>query len=362
MTDKMPTADGGGRVLTGAEAIREGTAEAMRADPRVVIMGLGVPDPKGIFGTTLGLQQEFGAGRVFDIPCSENAVTGIAIGMALNGFRPILTHQRVDFALLSVEQIVNQAAKWRYMFGGKMRVPMVIRMIVGRGWGQGPQHSQALHAWFAHIPGLKVVLPVFPGDSRDLLLLSVRDDDPVIFIEHRWLHGVRGRVGAGEPALPLGRAAVLREGNDVTIAAFSYMVLEALEAAKRLDEQGISAEVIDMRCARPLDADTLLASVRKTGRFVAADIGAGSCGLASELVSIVARGAHGALRAAPDVVALPECPTPTSPALSAAFYPRAPHIVASVRRALGSPVDPRIDAVAEGVELDKPDPAFTGPF
>ncbi len=361
MTDETAVV-GGGRVLTGAEAIREGTAEAMRCDPRVVIMGLGVPDPKGIFGTTLGLQEEFGARRVFDIPCSENAVTGIAVGMALNGFRPILTHQRVDFALLSVEQIVNQAAKWHYMFGGKMRVPMVIRMIVGRGWGQGPQHSQALHAWFAHVPGLKVVLPVFPQDSRDLLLLSVQDDDPVIFIEHRWLHGVRGRFDAGEPGLPLGRAAVLREGKDVTIAAFSTMVLEALEAAKRLDADGISAEVIDMRCARPLDTETLLASVRKTGCFVAADIGAGCCGLASELVSLVARGAHTALRAAPDAITLPESPTPTSPALSAVFYPRAPHVVTSVRRMLGLSVDPDIFSVPEGVELDKPDPAFTGPF
>ena len=349
-------------MMTVAEAIRVATAEAMSADPRVIIMGLGVPDPKGIFGTTLGLQEEFGPERVFDIPCSENAVTGIAIGAALGGYRPILTHQRVDFALLSLEQIVNQAAKWRYMFGGKMHVPLVIRMIVGRGWGQGPQHSQALHAWFAHIPGLKVVLPVLPQDSRDLLLLAVQDDDPVIFIEHRWLHGVRGNVAARKPSLPLGRAAVVREGKDVTIAAFSYMVLEAIEAAKQLADDGISAEVIDMRTARPLDTDTLLESVRRTGRFVAADIGGGMCGLASELVSAVARGAFRSLVAAPELVALPDIPTPTSPALAAAFYPRAPHIVASVRRSLGLPVDPGIFAVAEGVELDKPDPAFTGPF
>jgi len=349
-------------LMNGADAIRLGTVEAMIADPRVIVMGLGVPDPKGIFGTTTGLQRQFGSGRVFDIPCSENALTGIAIGTALGGYRPILTHQRVDFALLSVEQIVNQAAKWRYMFGGKMRVPMVIRMIVGRGWGQGPQHSQALHAWFAHIPGLKVALPVFPQDSRDLLLQSVQDEDPVIFIEHRWLHGVKGRVDSRPPALPFGRAAVVREGKDVTIAAFSYMVLESLEAAKRLAEDGISAEVIDMRTARPLDEDRLLSSVRKTGRFVASDIGTGMCSVGSELVSIVARGAHGFLKCAPDLVASPECPTPTSPALSAEYYPRAPHIVAAVRRTLGLPVDVSLTAVPDGLELDKPDPAFTGPF
>lgn len=349
-------------VMSGAEAIRLGTAEAIAADPRVIVMGLGVPDPKGVFGTTVGLQREFGPGRVFDIPCAENALTGIAIGAALGGYRPILTHQRVDFALLSVEQIVNQAAKWRYMFGGKMHVPLVIRMIVGRGWGQGPQHSQALHAWFAHVPGLKVVLPVFPQDARDLLLLSVEDDDPVIFIEHRWLHGVKGHVESRQPQPPLGRAAVVLEGKDVTVAAFSYMVLEAIEAAKRLAEDGISAEVIDMRTARPLDSQTLLCSVRKTGRFVAADIGTGVCSVGSELVSIVARGAHGSLQSAPELVASPECPTPTSPALSAEYYPRAPHIVAAVRRTLGLPVDALLTAVPEGVELDKPDPAFMGPF
>jgi pyruvate dehydrogenase E1 component beta subunit len=348
--------------MNGAEAIRLGTAEAMAADPRVIVMGLGVPDPKGVFGTTVGLQREFGPGRVFDIPCAENALTGIAIGAALGGYRPILTHQRVDFALLSVEQIVNQAAKWRYMFGGKMHVPLVIRMIVGRGWGQGPQHSQALHAWFAHVPGLKVVLPVLPQDARDLLLLSVEDDDPVIFIEHRWLHGVKGHVESRRPQPALGRAAVVREGKDVTVAAFSYMVLEAIEAAKRLAEDGISAEVIDMRTARPLDSETLLCSVRKTRRFVAADIGTGVCSVGSELVSIVARGAHGSLQSAPELIASPECPTPTSPALSAEYYPRAPHIVAAVRRTLGLPVDALLTAVPEGVELDKPDPAFTGPF
>jgi pyruvate dehydrogenase E1 component beta subunit len=349
-------------VMTGADAIRLATAEAMAADSGVIVMGLGVPDPKGVFGTTTGLQDEFGVNRVFDIPCAENAVTGVAIGAALGGYRPILTHQRVDFALLSVEQIVNQAAKWRYMFGGKMHVPLVVRMIVGRGWGQGPQHSQALHSWFAHIPGLKVVLPVFPQDARDLLLLSVQDDDPVIYIEHRWLHGIKGAVKGGKPRLPLGRAAIVREGKDVTIAAFSYMVLEALEAAKRLAEEGISAEVIDMRCARPLDADTLLASVRKTGRFVAADIAGASCGLASELVSVVSRGAHASLQAAPEMVVLPDCPTPTSPALAAGFYPRAAHVLAAVRRTLGLPVDPQLFAVPTGAELDKPDPAFTGPF
>lgn len=348
--------------MTGAEAIRSALAEAMTADPQVVVMGLGVPDPKGIFGTTIGLQDEFGASRVFDSPCAENAVTGIAIGAALGGYHPVLVHQRMDFALLSMEQIVNQAAKWRYMFGGKMHVPLVIRMIIGRGWGQGPQHSQALHAWFAHIPGLKVALPVLPQDAHDMLLLSLREADPVIFVEHRWLHGVRGRVVAGEPGLPLGRARVVRSGADVTIACFSYMVIEALSAAEQLAVEGISAEVIDMRWARPLDAKTVINSVQKTGRFVAADIGTGSCGMASELVSVVARGAHQNLVAAPEMVASPECPAPTSPALSAAYYPRAPHIVAAARRTLGLAVDEMLTAIPEGVELDKPDPAFTGPF
>ena len=225
----------------------------MAKDPSVYIMGLGVPDPKGVFGTTLGLQQKYGLKRVLDIPLSENAMTGVATGSALVGMRPIITHQRVDFALNAMEQMVNQAAKWHYMFGGQNRVPLVIRMIIGRGWGQGPQHPQSLQSWFAHVPGLRVVMPTTPHDAKGLLISSIEDDNPVIFIEHRWLHGISDHVPEGIYRVPLGKARVVREGRRVTIVATSYMVLESLRASETLSESGIEAEVIDVRCLRPLD-------------------------------------------------------------------------------------------------------------
>ncbi|MCX7178069.1 MAG: alpha-ketoacid dehydrogenase subunit beta, partial [Proteobacteria bacterium] len=246
------------RQLKFSEAIREATDQAMGRDPSVYIVGLGVPDPKGIFGTTLGLQEKYGAVRVQDMPLSENAMTGVALGSALVGMRPIITHQRMDFALVAMEQMVNQAAKWHYMFGGKANVPMVVRMIIGRGWGQGPQHSQSLQAWFAHIPGLKVVMPTTAHDAKGLLAASIEDNNPVIFIEHRWLHNIADEVPAEYYTVPLGKARVMRAGSDVTIVGTSYMALEALRAAERLDEDGISAEVVDLRTIRPWDIETVL--------------------------------------------------------------------------------------------------------
>ena len=185
------------RELKFYQAINEAIDTCMAGDPSVYVMGLGTPDPKGVFGTTLGLAQKYGAERVMDIPTSENGMTGVAIGSALVGMRPIIVHQRIDFALLSIEQIVNQAAKWHYMFGGQMQVPLVIRMIIGRGWGQGPQHSQSLQAWFAHVPGLKVVMPSTPYDAKGLLISSIEDNSPVVFIEHRWLYNIAGNVPEG---------------------------------------------------------------------------------------------------------------------------------------------------------------------
>src|SRR5258708_18997424 len=185
------------------EALLDATDICVARDPNVYLMGLGVPDPKGIFGTTLGLQQKYGPKRVLDMPVSENGMTGVALGSALVGMRPILTHQRLDFALLAMEQMVNQAAKWHYTFGGELKVPMVIRLIIGRGWGQGPQHSQSLHAWFAHVPGLKVVMPATPADAKGLFIASVEDNNPVIFIDHRWLHNITGQVPKGHYTVPI---------------------------------------------------------------------------------------------------------------------------------------------------------------
>ncbi len=350
------------RELRFFQALREATEIAMSRDPSVYIMGLGVPDPKGIFGSTLGLREKFGEARVLDMPTSENGMTGVAIGSALAGMRPILTHQRIDFALLSIEQIVNQAAKWHTMFGGLMKVPLVIRMIVGRGWGQGPQHSQSLQAWFAHVPGLKVVMPATPHDAKGLLLASIEDDNPVIFIEHRWLYGMSGPVPEGHYTVPLGIARVAREGRDLTIVSTSYMTLEALRAAERLAEEGIAAEVVDLRTLSPLDEGTVLESVRKTGRLLVTDTGWKTFGIGAEIIARAAEGCLASLRAAPVRVCLPDLPTPTSAALAARFYPRAIHIWKEARNLMGlagaegRPFEP------PGVPLDVPDPSFVGPF
>src|SRR6185436_10513200 len=302
------------RELKYFQALNEATDLCMANDPSVLVMGLGVPDPKGVFGTTLGLVDKYGDERVTDLPTSENGMTGVALGAALAGMRPIMTHIRFDFALLAIEQLVNQAAKWHFMFGGRMRVPLVVRMIVGRGWGQGPQHSQALHAWFAHVPGLKVVLPTTPYDAKGLLVSSIEDDNPVMFIEHRWLYNISGPVPEPIYRVPIGTARVMRAGTDVSIIAISYMALEALRAADALNAAGISAEVIDLRSLRPWDEQTVLESVRRTGRVVVTDIASKTGGFGAEVLARISE--EGIPLLAPPVrVCLPDSPTPTSPAL-----------------------------------------------
>ncbi|MDX2187694.1 MAG: transketolase C-terminal domain-containing protein [Opitutaceae bacterium] len=350
------------RELTYAQAIQEGFCEAMARDERVTLLGLGVPDPKGFFGTTTDLQNRFGPSRVLDMPCAEAGMTGITLGAALNGLRPVINHQRLDFALLAMDPMCTQAAKWSYMFGGAMKMPVVFRMILGRGWGQGPQHSQCLHSWFAHIPGLKVVMPSTPADAKGLLISAIEDDNPVVFLEHRWLHHIKGHVPAGYYTTPIGPARQARSGKHVTIVALSYMVLEALEASDRLQKEGIDADVIDLRCLRPLDANLIIESVKKTGHLVVADSATGQVGVSAEIITLASQHAFSSLRSAPQRVCFPECPTPTAPSLAAAYYPRSGHIMAAVRKTLGMETDETDLHIAPGVELDKPNPAFTGPF
>ncbi len=348
------------RELSYAEALREGLDLCLTHDPRVYVMGLGVPDPKGLFGSTAGLVEKHGPSRVREMPTAENAMTGVALGSALVGMRPVLTHQRVDFALLAMEQMVNQAAKWRYMFGGKATVPLVVRMIVGRGWGQGPQHAQSLQAWFAHVPGLKVVMPTTPRDAKGLLIASVEDDGPVVSIEHRWLYNLRGEVPEGIYRSPIGPARIARGGTDVTVVATSYMVLEALRAADRLADADVSAEVIDLRTIAPLDEDALFESVKKTGRLVVADTATLSFGIGAEVVSRVTERAFGALRSAPVRVSSPDCPSPSAPSLSEHYYPRAQQVLEACHRVLGLAAPPPEGEPQE--PRDVPDPTFTGPF
>lgn len=353
------------RELTFFQALNEATDLCMSKDPNVYIMGLGVPDPKGIFGSTLGLQQKYGSKRVMDMPVSENAMTGVAIGSALVGMRPIMTHQRIDFALLAMEQIVNQAAKWHYMFGGQMCVPLVIRMIIGRGWGQGAQHSQSLEAWFAHVPGLKVVMPTTPYDAKGLLISSIEDNNPIIFIEHRWLYNISGHVPEGVYRVPIGKAKIARSGSDITIASTSYMTLESMRAADILANSGVSAEVIDIRTLKPLDEDLILESVKKTGRLIVVDSGYITGGIGAEVSARVADKAFKNLKSPIKRIGLPDCPGATSPGLSRFYYRRASHIVKMVKEVLNlerSKDDDELESLDESVPHDVPDKYFTGPF
>jgi len=350
------------RSLKYFEALREAQDQCMAVDDSVYVMGLGVPDPLGIFGTTKGLQEKYGAARVMDIPLAENAMTGVAIGSAITGMRPVMTHQRVDFALVAMEQIINQAAKWHYMFDGVHKVPLVIRMIIGRGWGQGPQHSQSLQSLFAHIPGLIVVMPTTAYDAKGLLISAIENDNPVVILEHRWLYGITDQVPTEMYRVPLGKAHVMREGTDVSLVGLSYMSLENVRAAELLEARGVSAEVIDVRSLRPLDEQTILASVRKTGRLVMADTASKMYGASAEVVALVCEKAFEALKCQPERVALPDYPAPTSPALSVDYYPRAADIAAKVLVMLGHEVDEALFAIAEGQNHDQPDPTFTGPF
>lgn len=349
------------RLLTFAQALSEALDLCMAADDRVFVIGLGAPDAAAVFGSTKGLVDKYGASRVLDMPVAENAVTGVVLGAAISGLRPVMTHIRLEFALLAMDQIVNQAAKWHYMFGGQVAAPLVIRMVVGRGWGQGPQHSQSLHAWFAHIPGLKVVMPATPHDAKGLLISAIEDNNPVVFIEHRWLYGISGPVPEGLYREPLGQSQLLRSGHHVTVAASSYMSLEAVRAAAIVAEEGIELEVVDIRTLNPFDDHVVVESVRKTGRLIVADTGSRSVGFAAEVVARVAEQALAALVAPPVRLTLPDIPTPTTRALANYYYPLPPDIAAAARQLLGRPaVDP--PRVEPGDFLDVPDRSFTGPF
>lgn len=322
------------RGLAYRDAICEITGQLLEADKRVFVIGEGVDDAGGVFGTTKDLHVKFGKDRVMDCPLAENGVTGIAIGAALAGMRPILVHMRVDFMPLTMDQIINHAAKWRYMFGGKVSVPIVIRSIIGRGWGSAAQHSQSLQALFTHIPGLKVVMPATPYDAKGLLKAGVDDGNPVIFIEHRWLYEHMGHVPPEMYSVPLGKGIVRKSGSDVTIVAVSYMAYESMKAAEELKKEGIDAEVIDPRTLKPLDTGLIIESVRKTGRLVIADTGWKECGIGAEVIAKVVEEAFGSLKSPAIRVNLPDVPTPASPVLEKAYYPGKDHIIAAVKKTL----------------------------
>ncbi len=314
------------RKLTFSDAIREGIDQAMKDDPNLIVIGEGVPDPKSIFETTKGLQEKFGKKRVFDMPLSENGMTGVCIGAALNGTPVLMIHQRIDFALLAMDQIINNAAKWHYMFNGQSSVPIVIRVIVGRGWGQGPQHSQNLQALFAHIPGLKVVTPATAKDAKGMMIAALKDKNPVMFIEHRWLHHIEDAVPEEMYPSKLDRAQILRYGSDITIVANSLMTIETMKAAKALSEVGIDVEIVDLRSIKPIDLDTILESVSKTKNLIVVDSSWKTGGISGEVISLVVEHGFDFLERAPLRINSPDHVVPTSHYLADEYYQDAKQI------------------------------------
>lgn len=320
------------RQLTYAQAIREAFEQLLETDPRVFVMGQGLWSPWYVGTSMQDLDRRFGRDRILDTPVSENATTGAAIGAALAGMRPIVVHPRMDFMLLAVDPIVNQAANWSYMFGGQIGVPLVIRAIINRGGQQGAQHSQALQALFAHVPGLKVVMPATPYDAKGLLISAVRDGNPVMYIDDRWLYDTVGDVPSELYEVPLGSGVVRRIGRQLTIAASSWMVEQALSAADALQARGISAEVIDLRSIKPWPRRLVANSVRKTGLLVVADGGWMSGGIGAEISAAMSHDAFDYLKAPIERVALPDSPAPTSAALERAYYPTDQQIIAAAER------------------------------
>lgn len=313
------------------KAIADAIAEEMSRDERVILLGEDVGAPGGTFGATKGLFQQFGKERVRDTPISETAIVGAAIGAAANGLRPIVEIMFMDFIGTCWDQVVNQMAKMRYMFGGQMRLPLVLRTHTGAGLNAGPQHSGSLEAWAVHVPGLKVVMPSTPADMKGLLKAAIRDDNPVIVVENKTLYAMKGEVPAGDHLVPIGRAEVKRTGSDVTVVAVSRMVHEALKAAETLGTEGISVEVLDPRTVSPLDREMLLASVAKTGRLVVAHEAWGPCGIGAEVAAVVAEHGFRSLKAPIRRVTPPFTPVPFSPPMEKFWLPDAGRIAVAVR-------------------------------
>jgi pyruvate/2-oxoglutarate/acetoin dehydrogenase E1 component len=323
------------RQLTYAQAIREAHSQLLAADARVFVIGQGLWSPWYAGGSLEDLDRDYGRTRILDSPVSENAVTGMAVGAALEGMRPIVFHPRLDFLLLAMDPVINQAANWSYLFAGQGNVPLVIRAVINRGAEQGAQHSQALHSMFMHVPGLKTVMPATPVDAKGLLLAAVDDPNPVLYIDDRWLYGITGDVPEEAYRIPIGEAAIRREGSDVTIVGISWMAAQALEAAEALAAEGIDAEVIDLRSLKPWDQSRVLESARKTGHVIVADPGWRTAGASAEIAATIAAEAFHDLEAPVERVALPDTPAPTSRAEEQAYYPRPSAIVEAAKRALG---------------------------
>jgi len=323
------------RKISYCQALNEAMIQEMERDPAVFVYGIGVPDHKRVFGTTNGLVERFGTERCFDTPLSEDAMTGFGLGAAINGARPIHIHIRVDFLLLAINQLANMVSSCRYMSDWKLKAPLVIRAIIGRGWGQGCQHSKSMFSTFAHIPGLKVVLPTTATDAKGLLISAIRDDGPVIFIEHRWLYWQEQEVPEEAFTIPIGEANILRKGKDLTIVATSWMNVEAMKAADILSRGGIEVEIVDPRTIAPFNDETVVESVKKTGHCLIVDNDWLHCGFSAEVAAVVSEKCFGRLKSPICRIGLVPTPCPTARHLEDEFYPNAKNIVRAIEKKLG---------------------------
>lgn len=309
------------RTISYVEAIREATDQEMERDDATIVFGLDVDDPKAIQGTTKGLLDKYGPERVFGTPLSEDAMTGVAIGLALAGLRPIHIHIRMDFLMLSMNQLINMAAKMHYMYGGQVSVPLVVRSMIGKSWGQGAQHSQGLYSYFMHVPGLKVVAPTTPYDAKGCLTAAIQDNNPVMYVEHRILHFQKGPVPETSYTVLPGKARITATGKDITLVGISYMQIECLRAQRYLEDIGISAEVIDPIWLTPLDIDTIVESVKKTGRLCVIDNGWTTCGASAEIIALVTEQLQGVRDIRVKRMGFAPVTCPTTPGLEDLFYP-----------------------------------------
>ncbi|MBF0227311.1 MAG: alpha-ketoacid dehydrogenase subunit beta [Desulfobacterales bacterium] len=345
------------RMITYCDALNEAMIQEMERDNSIFVYGIGVSDHKRIFDSTRNILEKFGHERCFETPLAEDSMTGFALGAAINGLRPIHIHIRMDFLLLAMNQIVNMISSFSYGCVGKRSVPLVIRVVIGRGWGQGFQHSKSMHATFAHIPGLKVVLPTSPSDAKGLLIAAIRDNNPVIFIEHRWLYWQKGEVQEKIYEIPIGKGNIVRKGKDLTIVATSWMNIEALHAAKILSYHGVEIEIIDIRTICPLDEQIIIESAKKTKHLIVADNDWIYCGFSSEVAAIVSEKCFGHLKAPVKRIGFAQVPCPTARHLENKFYPNAETIVKEVEQMLGLS---KIDLSSESFYSHEN--RFKGPF
>jgi pyruvate/2-oxoglutarate/acetoin dehydrogenase E1 component len=347
------------RSLKFVEALNEAVTQEMERDPTVFVMGLDVDDPKSILGSTSGMLQKFGSDRIFTTPLSEDAMTGVAIGAAVAGMRPIHVHIRVDFLMLCMNQLVNIAAKSHYMFGGRVKVPLVVRSIIGKSWGQGAQHSQSLQSMFMHVPGLKVVMPSNAYDAKGCMLAAIRDNNPVIFLEHRLLYEVPSFVPEEQYVVEFGKARVCTTGADLTIVGISMMQLECMRAHELLLEQGIQSEVIDPISLVPLDIETIIQSVKKTGRLLVVDNAWTNCGASAEIIARVAEALADQKQVQFKRIGFAPTSCPPTPNLEKAFYPDSA-VIANKAFAMVH-LDQTWEADASRFDRSKINP-FRGPF